>query len=232
MYAVIESGGKQYRVELGQEIAVDRLDAQPGETIQIERVLLVADEEAAAVGRPTVAGARVSAAVVRQERGEKVVVFKYRPKARHRSKNGARAELTILRIADIEHEGRSAARLAEAARTERERLAAAAAEAAAQTAAADKALAAKLAREAEEARKAEAKKTAAKQAETKKTETKKTEAKKPEAKGAAAPKAGAKAAGKPAAKPEARAGRKPAARTQAPEPEAPPKRTRSTKKDE
>lgn len=145
MYAVIESGGKQYRVELGTELAVDRLDAQPGATIRFEQVMLVAGEGEPAVGRPHVAGATVSADVVRQERGEKIVVFKYRPKARHRSKNGARAELTILRISDIVHDGQSAAKQAEAARTERERIEAAEAEAAAKQAEADKALARKLA---------------------------------------------------------------------------------------
>jgi large subunit ribosomal protein L21 len=146
MYAVIQSGGKQYRVELGTELAVDRLDVRPGETIQFDQVLLIAGDEDPAVGRPHVPGATVSAAVLRQERGDKVVVFKYRPKARHRSKSGARAELTVLRISDIVYGGRSAATQAEAARTERQRLEAAAAEAAAKQAEADKALARKLAR--------------------------------------------------------------------------------------
>ena len=71
MYAVIETGGKQYRVELGSEIAVDRLDVEPGQTIDLERVLLVADGDEAAVGRPLVEGAKVSANVVRQDRGVK-----------------------------------------------------------------------------------------------------------------------------------------------------------------
>ena len=146
MYAVIVSGGKQHRVELGTELTVDRLDAQPGQSISFEQVLLVAGVDEPAIGRPHVPGASVSAEVARHERGEKIVVFKYRPKARHRSKNGARAELTVLRITDIVHDGRSAAGLAEAARTERERLEAAAAEAAAKQAEADKALARSLAK--------------------------------------------------------------------------------------
>ena len=98
MYAVIESGGKQYRVELGTEIQVDRLDVEPGDTITLDRVLLVADDEQAAIGRPFVDGAVVNADVVGQVRGDKVVVFKYRPKARRRVKKGFRASLTTLRI--------------------------------------------------------------------------------------------------------------------------------------
>lgn len=146
MYAVIESGGKQYRVELGMHIQVDRLDVDPGQTVTFERVLLVADAEEAFVGRPLVEGAVVSADVVRQERGEKIVVFKYRPKARRRVKKGHRAELTTLRIADISHAGRSAAAEEARAAAERERAAAEAREAAARQAAADQALAARLAK--------------------------------------------------------------------------------------
>ena len=144
MYAVIESGGKQYRVELGAEIQVDRLDVQPGDNINLERVLLVADGEATAVGRPLVDGALVSAEVLRQERGDKIVVFKYKPKARTRVKKGARAELTTLRIADIAFEGRSAAKDAKAADSEKAKAARGAEKVAAEKAAADQALAAQL----------------------------------------------------------------------------------------
>jgi large subunit ribosomal protein L21 len=145
MYAVIETGGKQYRVVLGQEIEVDRLDAEPGQTIDLPRVLLVADGDATAIGRPVVDGARVSAAVVRQDRGEKVVVFKYKPKTRRRVKKGSRAELTVLRIAEIAWDGRSAAQEDAAQAEERRRASEAAAATAAEKAAADQALAAQLA---------------------------------------------------------------------------------------
>lgn len=145
MYAVIETGGKQYRVELGSEIEVDRLDVEPGQTIDIDRVLLVADGDQAAIGAPVVDGAKVSANVVRQTRGEKLVVFKYKPKARSRVKNGARADLTLLRIADIAWAGRSAAAESSAAKQEQQAAAEKAAKAAAEKAAADQALAAKLA---------------------------------------------------------------------------------------
>jgi large subunit ribosomal protein L21 len=221
MYAVIENGGKQYRVELGSELVVDRMDVEAGQTVKFDHVLLVADGDEASVGRPHVQGASVSADVVRQARGEKVVVFKYRPKARSRVKQGSRADLTVLRIADIVHDGKSAAKVAEAARTERERLEAAEAEAAAKQAEADKELARKL-----------AKATAA--AEAKATAAKKASEPAP-AKGA---RAASKAGAKPAAKPAARAGSKtpaaktttkpatggkaPATRTQAPQPPAKP----------
>ena len=145
MYAVIETGGKQYRVEVGTELAVERLEGESGHSITFERVLLVADGEDAAIGRPVVADAVVSAEVVRQDRAAKVIVFKYRPKARRRVKKGHRQEQTVLRVSDIRYNGKSAAeayRKAEADRkTERQRLE----EAAARQAAEDQALADKLA---------------------------------------------------------------------------------------
>ena len=126
MYAVIETGGKQYRVEVGTELEVERLEAEAGQSVTLGRVLLVADGDRAAIGRPLVAEAQVSAEVVRQGRGEKLIVFKYRPKARRRVKKGHRQELTLLRISDIVLDGRSAAedvrKAEEAAKTERQRL--------------------------------------------------------------------------------------------------------------
>jgi large subunit ribosomal protein L21 len=233
MYAVIESGGKQYRVELGTELAVDRLDAQPGQSIEFERVLLVADGDQAAIGRPTVDGARVTADVVRQDRGDKIVVFKYRPKARSRVKQGHRADLTVLRVADIELGRKSARKLAADARTERERLEAAAAEAAAKQAEADKALAAKLAKEAAAAEaSAPAKAGATKPRSSAKTEPKPTA----KATTAAKPKSSAKTEPKSSAKtePKSTSAAKPksaASRTQAPQPTTKPPRA-TKKKDE
>ncbi|MDA8236974.1 MAG: 50S ribosomal protein L21 [Chloroflexi bacterium] len=145
MYAVIETGGKQYRVEVGTELAVELLDVEAGEEITLDRVLLVADGDEAAIGRPVVDGAVVSATVLRNDRAAKVISFKYKPKARRRVKKGHRQEQTVLRITDVTLNGRSAAeearRAAEAKRTERQRLE----EAAAAQAAADAALAATLA---------------------------------------------------------------------------------------
>jgi large subunit ribosomal protein L21 len=213
MYAVIETGGKQYRVEVGTELEVELLDVEPGRTITLERVLLIADGDEAAIGRPLVANAEVSAEVVRQTRGEKVISFKYRPKARSRVKKGHRQELTVLRISDITFGGKSAAKDAAKAqrdaKTEREKLA----DAAAAQAAKDAELAAKLAVGAETApTKTAPKKTTAK-AETKTAA--KPAAKKAEA-AADAPKT-TKATSKADT-----ADAKPAA----------PKRTRATKKDE
>ena len=146
MYAVIETGGKQYRVEVGTELEVDLLEAEPGQEITLDRVLLVADGDESAIGRPVVADAAVSAEVVRQARGDKVISFKYRPKARRRVKKGHRQELTILRVTDVRLGKKSAAaekRKVEAdAKSERQRLE----EAAAKQAAADAELAAKLAK--------------------------------------------------------------------------------------
>ena len=145
MYAVIETGGKQYRVEVGTELEVELLDVEPGKTVTIDRVLLVADGDESTIGRPLVTDASVSAEVVTQTRGPKLISFKYRPKARSRVKKGHRQELTVLRIADITFGGKSAAKTAkkadDEAKTERLRLE----EAAAAQAAKDAELAAKLA---------------------------------------------------------------------------------------
>jgi large subunit ribosomal protein L21 len=147
MYAVIENGGKQYRVELGAELELDSMSADPGAKVDIGRVLLVADGDDTLIGRPVVEGARVTGEVVRPTRGDKIVVFKYRPKARRRVKHGHRQDLTLVRIADIEFAGRSAAKEAQAEAQKQESARAEAAEAAAAKAKADQALAKKLAAE-------------------------------------------------------------------------------------
>jgi large subunit ribosomal protein L21 len=185
MYAVIETGGKQYRVEVGTELEVELLDVEPGQAITLDRVLLVADGDESSIGRPLVADAAVSAEVLRQTRGEKLISFKYRPKARSRVKKGHRQELTVLRITDVRLGKKSAAeavRKAEAdAKTERERLE----EAAAKQAAADAALAAKLAKSSAAEEKSTKASTKAAPKSAAKTETK-SAAKKPAAKASAA----------------------------------------------
>jgi large subunit ribosomal protein L21 len=145
MYAVIETGGKQYRVEVGTELEVELLDVEPGSDITLDRVLLVADGEEAAIGRPVVTDAVVSAQVLRQARGEKLIAFKYRPKARRRVKKGHRQELTVLRVTDVRLGARSAAEDVEAARAEEEAERDRLRELAARQAAADQELAARLA---------------------------------------------------------------------------------------
>ena len=145
MYAVIETGAKQYRVEVGTELEVELLDVEPGQSITLERVLLVVDGAEATVGTPIVAGAAVEAEVLGQTRGDKVIAFKYRPKARRRVKKGHRQDLTVLRIADIRFNGKSAAegveKPANSKADERRKIE----EVAARQAAEDAALAAKLA---------------------------------------------------------------------------------------
>ena len=145
MYAVIETGGKQYRVEVGTELEVELLDDAPGDTVSFDRVLLVADGDDATIGQPLVDGAAVSAEILRRDRGPKLISFKYRPKARSRVKKGHRQELTVLRISDIVFGGKSAAKSAakaeQDAKTERQRLE----EVATAQAAKDAELAAKLA---------------------------------------------------------------------------------------
>jgi len=143
MYAVIETGGKQYRVEVGTELEVELLDVEPGQSITLDRVLLVVDGADASVGTPNVADAAVEAEVVGATRGEKVIAFKYRPKARRRVMKGHRQDLTVLRIADIRLGDKRAADDKEhkaSKADERKRVA----EAAARQAAEDAALAAKL----------------------------------------------------------------------------------------
>jgi large subunit ribosomal protein L21 len=190
MYAVIENGGKQYRVELGAELEFDLLSADPGETIDVGRVLLVADGDDTLIGQPVVEGARVTGEVVRPTRGEKLIVFKYRPKARRRVKHGHRADLTLVRIADIEWAGRSAAHEAQVQADEEQRARAEAAKAAEARAKADRTLADKLAKD--------------KAAETKADKTAKAEAGATKAKAPAKTKPAAKATtAKSAAKPTA-----------------------------
>ena len=186
MYAVIETGGKQYRVEVGTELEVELLDAEPGKTVTLDRVLLVADGDDASIGQPVVDGAAVSAEVVRRDRGPKLISFKYRPKARTRVKKGHRQELMILRISDITLNGKSAAKSAAKAesdaKTERQRLE----EAASAQAAKDAALAAKLAATKEPAKKSTAKASTAKASSAKAAADTKTETKTPAKAGAKA----------------------------------------------
>ena len=101
MYAIIRSGGKQYRAEVGGTIDVDRLTQEVGETIEISDVLLVANGGDARIGQPQVDGASVTATVVEQFRGKKIIVYKYRQRTNYRRKQGHRQYYTRLRIEEI-----------------------------------------------------------------------------------------------------------------------------------
>jgi large subunit ribosomal protein L21 len=108
MYAIVETGGKQYRVKPGDTVAVERLSGEPGEMLDLGRVLLVAGNgDEARVGSPGVEGAVVRAEVVEQFRGEKIIVFRYKSKVRYRRKTGHRQSLTRLKITDILLDGES-----------------------------------------------------------------------------------------------------------------------------
>jgi large subunit ribosomal protein L21 len=100
-YAIVESGGKQYRAVEGSTIEVDRLPGEVGEQISLENVLLVADEGAVKVGTPNIKGAKVSATIAGHIKGPKLVVFRYRPKKRIRVKTGHRQQYTRLKIESI-----------------------------------------------------------------------------------------------------------------------------------
>ncbi len=100
-YAIVEDGGKQYKSVVGGTIEVDYFPAEAGEQVDLERVLLVAEDDSVVVGKPFVEGARVQATVEAQVKGKKVVVFKYKPKKRYRVKAGHRQRYTRLRIDEI-----------------------------------------------------------------------------------------------------------------------------------
>ena len=101
MYAVIESGGKQYRVSPGDVIRVEKLDAQAGEAIQLDRVLLVAGESGVQVGNPVLANTAVTATVKGHGRGEKIRVFKRRRRKHFRKTIGHRQDFTEIEITGI-----------------------------------------------------------------------------------------------------------------------------------
>ncbi len=101
MYAVIKSGGRQYRVEQGATIRVDKLPGDAGTTVELPEVLLVADGENVKVGTPIVAGAKVTAEIVAQVLGPKLLVFKFRRRKAYRKKTGHRQPYTALKITGI-----------------------------------------------------------------------------------------------------------------------------------
>ena len=101
MYAVIKTGGKQYRVEQGATIRVEKLPGDKGSKVEISDVLLVGDGETVKVGKPTIPGAKVSGEIVAQELGEKLLVFKFRRRKAYRRKNGHRQQYTALKITEI-----------------------------------------------------------------------------------------------------------------------------------
>lgn len=102
MYAVVATGGKQYKVQEGQILRVEKLPGQVGEPITFDQVLLVADGEVVNIGTPVVDKASVSGHIVEQGKAKKVVVFKYKRRKRYRRKQGHRQQFTAVKIDNIE----------------------------------------------------------------------------------------------------------------------------------
>src|SRR5258706_13163837 len=107
MFAIIKSGGRQFKVSVGQTLEVNRLHVEVGSQLQLKDVLLISDANTTMIGTPLVENAMVLATATRQARGEKLIVFKYKSKKRYRHRRGHRQELTVLTIDDIVAEGKS-----------------------------------------------------------------------------------------------------------------------------
>ena len=105
IYAIIETGGKQYRVTPGQVIDVERLDVAEGSTVELDKVMLIADDDRVTIGTPTIEGAKVIATSQGNGRGKKVIVFKYKPKVRYCKKTGHRQLHTRLVVDKIVEPG-------------------------------------------------------------------------------------------------------------------------------
>ncbi len=104
MYAVIQTGGKQYRVEPGKTVMVEKLDGDKGASVTFDKVLLVSsgDGGSVTVGKPLVSGAKVTGEIVEQTRGDRLVVFKFRLRKNYVRRNGHRQDLTAVKISAIQ----------------------------------------------------------------------------------------------------------------------------------
>lgn len=101
MYAVIKTGGKQYRVSQGDLLRVEKLPGNVGDAVTLSEVLLVGEGEGIKIGKPVVAGAKVEAKIVAQDRDKKIIIFKFRRRKNYRRKNGHRQPFTALEITGI-----------------------------------------------------------------------------------------------------------------------------------
>jgi large subunit ribosomal protein L21 len=100
-FAVVQTGGKQHRVEPGQIIEIEKLSADEGATVELTQVLLVSDDTGIRHGNPWVEGVKIVGTVVKQTRARKIIVFKYKPKTRYRKKTGHRQWITRVQVQDI-----------------------------------------------------------------------------------------------------------------------------------
>ena len=101
MYAVINSGGKQYKVSPGDVVRVESLDAKKGDTVEIKDVYMIADGDKMSIGKPMLSSAKVTAEVVEQGRGEKLIIFKHRRRKGYRNTNGHRQNYTAIKVKEI-----------------------------------------------------------------------------------------------------------------------------------
>ena len=121
IYAIIETGGKQYKVTPGQTIDVERLDVGEGNGVELDRVLLIADGDKVTVGSPTIEGAKVVATSQGEGKGKKIIVLKYKPKVRYRKKTGHRQLYTRLAIDKVIEPGATQGEPAKKVRRRKER---------------------------------------------------------------------------------------------------------------
>lgn len=105
MFAVVKTGGKQYRVAKDDVIRVEKLDAEAGETVILDEVLMVSDENGAKTGTPLLEGAAVEAEVVEQTRNKKIIIYKKKRRQNYRRKKGHRQQVTVLKVVDISLDG-------------------------------------------------------------------------------------------------------------------------------
>ena len=109
MYAVIQTGGKQYKVNNDQVLKVEKLAGNPGDTVMLDQVLARGDDKNITLGEPVIKDAKVSAEILEQKKDKKVIVFKKKRRHNYRRKNGHRQEVTVLRIIDVEGKAKKAA---------------------------------------------------------------------------------------------------------------------------
>lgn len=190
MFAVVKTGGKQYKVSEGDVIVIERLAGEAGDNVTLDHVLMMGTDKKLEVGTPTIKGGVVTAEILEQARGDKIIVFKKKRRHNYRRKRGHRQDLTVLRILGIGADGKKAAPKKAAATADKEKASGSKAvdKDEAVKAAAPKATAAKKTTETKSkaaasekkpaAKKAPAKKAAPKKAESAKTAPKKTAAKK------------------------------------------------------